>query len=59
VDTPIELNKPSFTSSLSREERIAKSAFPQRQQVSFSVFSSHYMLKDKEGICDYPLVIYR
>jgi len=53
----LELSKASFTSSLSRkDEKIAKSAFPQRLQVSLSAFISHYMLNAKEGICEYPLL---
>jgi len=37
-----ELSKPSFTSSTSRkDENIAKSAFPQRQQMSLPAFFSH------------------
>jgi len=48
-----EISKPSFSSSQSRkDERIAKSAFPQRQQVSLLAFFSHYMLNAKEGICE-------
>jgi len=60
VTNSIELSKPSVTSSLSsKDERIAKSAFPKKQQVSLPAFSSNYMLNAKEGICEYPLVIYR
>jgi len=56
----LELNKLSFISGLSRKyERIAKSDFSQRQQVGLPAFSSHYLLNAKEGICEYPLVIYR
>jgi len=56
----IELSKPSFTSSLSKnDEKIVNSAFPQRQQVSLPAFSSCYILNVKEKICEYSLVIYR
>jgi len=53
-------NQALITSNLSRkDERIAKSTFSQRQQVSFPTFLSHYMLNAKEEISEYPLVIYR
>jgi len=56
----LAFSKPRVIISLSKKgERIAKSAFPQRKQVSLSTFSSHYMLNAKEGICEYSLVIYR
>jgi len=56
----MELSKLGFVSSLSRkDERIAKSAFPQGRRVSLPALFSHYILGVGKGICEYPLVICR
>jgi len=54
----MEFSKPGFASSPSRkDERIAKSAFPQGRRVSLMAFFSHYMLGAEEEICEYLLFI--
>jgi len=50
INNYIELSNQALPAVYQKKERIAKSAFPQRHQVSLPAFSSHYMLNAKEGI---------